>query len=104
MNEKEADIISELKSRGYDEDPKREEGEGGYDYLLRMQVRTFTADKVRQLKNDIASAQKKFDGLRATTEKEIWLKELDQFQTAYEKWVVEITNQTVPTKKKRTKK
>ena len=104
MNEKEANIIEELKNRGYDEDPKREEGEGGYDYLLRMQVRTFTADKVRQLKNDIASAQKKFDGLRATTEKEIWLKELDQFQTAYEKWVVEITNQTVPTKKKRTKK
>jgi DNA topoisomerase-2 len=101
MNEKESDIISELEARGYDEDPKKVEGEGGYDYLLRMQVRTFTADKVRQLKNDIASTQEKLDGLRATTEQEIWLRELDEFEASYRKWLRDIEKEVVKTKKRR---
>ena len=105
MNQEEKDIITELKTRGYDEDPKKEENEGGYDYLLRMQVRTFTADKIRQLKNDITSNQQKLDGLRATKEKDMWLKELNEFEKHYDLWLVEIDNQSVKqTKKRRNKK
>lgn len=104
MNQKESDIIINLKNRGYDEDPKKQEDEGGYDYLLRMQVRTFTADKVRQLKNDIASTQEKLDGLRATTEQEIWLRELQEFERAYTKWLQDIEKEIIKTKKRRAKK
>lgn len=99
MNVEEEVVIKELANRGYDEDPKKEEGEGGYEYLLRMQVRTFTANKVKQLKNDIASTQEKLDGLRATSEQSMWLKELDEFEVAYLRWVDEMDNQVVPTKK-----
>ena len=104
MNEKESDIIAVLKARGYDEDPKKEEGEGGYDYLLRMQVRTFTADKVRQLKNDISSAKEKLDGLRATKEQDIWLRELEEFEVSYKKWLGNIEKEVVKTKKSKNKK
>ena len=103
MNQKESNIIDELKSRGYDEDP-RAEGEGGYDYLLRMQVRTFTADKVRQLKNDIASTKEKLDGLRVTTEQEIWIRELDEFEVEYRKWLQDIEKDSNSNKKQRVKK
>ena len=51
MNEKEVNIIKELKHRGYDENPKKENSdEAGYDYLLMLQVRTFTLEKIKQLK------------------------------------------------------
>ena len=55
MNVEEDIIVSELNRRNYDEEPCQ----GGYDYLLRLQVRTFTANKVNQLKNDIESHKKK---------------------------------------------
>lgn len=101
MNEKESDIIKKLKIRGYDEDPNKEDsGSGGYDYLLRMQVRTFTADKVLQLKNDIISTKEKLDRLRVRSEQDIWLKELEEFEVAYSKWLVEIDKQVIKPKKK----
>jgi DNA topoisomerase-2 len=104
MNEKESDIIEVLTGRGYDEDPKKAEGEGGYDYLLRMQVRTFTADKIKQLNNDIISLKEKLEGLRAKSEKKIWLSELEQFENAYKKWLQEIEQEEAVAKKRRATK
>lgn len=104
MNVEEEELVKELKNRGYDEDPKKEEGEGGYDYLLRMPVRNLTANKVKQLKNDITSTQEKLDGLCATTEQSMWLNELEEFEKAYVKWIDDINNQVVPTKKATKKK
>lgn len=101
MNEKESDIINELKQRGYDEDPKKDPDVGGYDYLLRMQVRTFTADKVKQLKNDIASTQEKLEGIRAKTEKDMWLQELEEFEKVYRNWLLEIEKETIKSKKRK---
>jgi DNA topoisomerase-2 len=103
MNENESDIISVLKERNYDEDPKKNEGEGGYDYLLRMQVRTFTADKIKQLNNDIASLKEKLEGLRAKSEKKIWLEEINQFENAYKRWLQEIEQEAVAKKRRATK-
>jgi DNA topoisomerase-2 len=104
MNENESDIIDALKQRGYNEDPKKTEGEGGYDYLLRMQVRTFTADKIKQLNNDIASLKEKLDNLKSKSEKKIWLEELNQFENAYKKWLQEIEQEEAVAKKRRVTK
>ena len=104
MNEHESDIISVLKERNYDEDPKKNEGEGGYDYLLRMQVRTFTADKIKQLNNDIMSLKEKLEGLRAKSEKNIWIEELDQFSNSYQRWLQEIEQEEAVAKKRRATK
>jgi DNA topoisomerase-2 len=101
MNEEESEIIKTLTDRGYDQDPKKNEGEGGYDYLLRMQVRTFTADKIKELNNDIASLKEKLEGLRAKSEKDIWIEELNQFENAYRRWLQEIEQEEAVAKKRR---
>jgi len=105
MNEEENNIISVLEERGYDKDNKKkanhteedeeEKSGGSYDYLLRLQVRTFTANKVRQIRNDIISIQEKIDGLRATTEKQLWLNDLDELETEYVKFLRLVDNDKV---------
>ena len=94
MNEKEEDIVTTLKERGYDEEPDA----GGYDYLLRLQVRTFTSDKVKQLKNDILSSKTKLDTLTKTKPEQMWLNELNDLENHYDKWLVEMSKR-VPKKK-----
>lgn len=95
MNRKEADIIAELKKREYDTN------DGEYDYLLRMQVRTFTSDKVEHINAEIATTQKKLHTLRTTNEKQVWLGELTEFEKHYDKWLLDMQNRvTKKTKKK----
>jgi DNA topoisomerase-2 len=103
MNVAESKIINTLEERGYDEDPKKLSDEGGYDYLLRMPVRSFTEEKVKQLQNDIKSNKQVLDNLVKTTEKEMWITELDEFEMAYDKWVLEIDKE-VSVKKTKSKK
>lgn len=100
MNVEESKIIKELKERDYDEDPKKEES--GYDYLLNMQVRTFTADRVKKLKDDIASNKKKLEDIKKTNESKMWINDLDEFVEQYEKWLKIIEKETM--KKKGRKK
>ena len=69
-----------------------------------MQVRTFTADKITQLNNDIASLKEKLDGLRAKSDKDIWIEELDQFENAYKRWLSEIEQEEAVAKKRRVTK
>jgi hypothetical protein len=103
MNVKESEIIQQLKKSKYAEDPKKEEGNGGYEYLLRLQVRTFTEDKVKQIKDEVLSLEKKLNEVRTTTEAQVWLQELEEFEVAYASWVVEMDKQ-IGKSKKRTKK
>ena len=98
MNVPEEQVLDELKKREYDEEPKS----GGYDYLLRLQVRTFTADKIKQLKNDIESAQTKLDTLKATSETKLWLNELAEFEKKYMSWIKDMESRV--SKKAKSKK
>jgi len=113
MNEEEEDVIAALEERGYDKDKNKknkegeedgEKNEGSYDYLLRMQVRTFTANKVRQIKNDIASIQEKVDGLKATSEKQLWLNDLEEFETEYAKFLRTMDTEDLKVNKKESKR
>ena len=91
MKKKEDDIISELTTRKYDT-----EGEhGGYDYLLRLQVRTFTVEKIQQLKNDIESLQTRLDTIIATSEENMWLQELEELEKHYDVWLKDINNRKI---------
>ena len=89
-----------------------EEGDGssktGYEYLLRLQVRTFTSNKVKQLKNDIDGLTKKLNDIQSTSEKKMWLQDLKEFEIEYVKWL-KIMSETKkeknpPTQKTITKK
>jgi len=95
------EIIYELEERKYDKifretkntskeesaDHDGEHGsEHGYEYLLRMQFLSITKEKISKLENDISSLLEKRNELSSTTEKEMWLKELEIFEEEYLKF------------------
>jgi DNA gyrase/topoisomerase IV subunit B len=94
MNIPEQVIIEELQKRGYDkekknnsEDDESEENNNGYNYLLRLQVRNFTSDKVKELQNDIINIEEKINNVKKTSLKKMWLNDIEEFEVAYEKWL-----------------
>lgn len=87
MNIREDELVETLKRTGYDENPRCDnDSEGGYEYLLRMQVRTFTHEKVKQLEKDIQASKKALKALRDTSEKQMWNTDLDMLEKAYKSW------------------
>ena len=110
MNVEEDKVVSELEKRKYDKDFKQTQTDDdetsvsgnkhGYEYLLRLQVRTFTANKVKQLKDDITSINGKLRKVKSTTEKQMWLSDIEEFEKEYAKWLKTMETQ----KPKKTKK
>jgi DNA gyrase/topoisomerase IV subunit A len=96
MNVSEKVIVETLKSRNYDVDPK----EKTYDYLLRLQVRTFTAEKVNSIRKEITNLEKDLEKLIKTSEEKIWIKELKEFVTKYQKWEKDMQKRKIKKKKK----
>jgi len=95
INKKKEDvIISELEEKGYDKKGKDkeedEEDEGkqskGYRYLLDMKIRSFTKEKLEELKNEIDKLTRQIKDLKDTSEKKLWLKDLDEFVEGYQKF------------------
>lgn len=115
MNVPESEVITEMEKKGYDkldktvnkkESEKDEEDDeediktgGSYDYLLRMQIRTFTTDKIDKLKNDIASKIEELKMAQNTKEENMWIKDLDELEKEYMKFL-KIMNEEKPKKKK----
>ena len=106
QSRKTTEIVAELEERGYDkedssdeevvkEDEEDDEEEKkpdkrschGFEYLLRMQISSITAEKIDKLKNDIASNILDRDTLLGTTEKEMWKSDLEMFLEAYNPYV-----------------
>ena len=113
-----SDIYDDLESRGYDkeddkEDDKKSDDEdnednednddkkNGYNYLLRLQFRSITEEKINQLKKDIASKIVTRDNLVNTSEQQIWINDLDEFQIAYTKWLKIIDKELAKKKRKK---
>jgi len=112
---KTTDIISTLEERGYDkeikkfnindtneddEDDEKDSKRSGYDYLMRLQFRSITEEKINKLSHDIDSNIKERNTLSKTTEKKLWLDDLKEFEVAYHKWLKVIENETVKSRKK----
>lgn len=93
MNVEESLIVQSLEKTGYDkENEKVNEDEesgssGGYNYLLKMQVRTFTSNKVKQLRAEIEEKNSRLRNIESTSEKQLWLNDLDEFKKEYVKWL-----------------
>ena len=93
MEQDETATIKQLDSRGYDKDPRDQT----YSYLLRLPIRTFTTDKVKDLKNDIAVLRKDLSTLHKTKVEKIWLRELKELEKEYNKWL-KVMEKRVPKK------
>lgn len=103
----EDDIVQDLEDRKYDKQiikPKDDDDEdqiGGYNYLLRMQIRSFTTKKLNSLIDDIDSLKKKIDKANNTSEKQMWIIDLDEFVKLYTVWLKDIANEKVKIRKKK---
>lgn len=106
---KTADMCIELEKRGYDkntnlteenEETEEKDTISGYDYLLRLQFKSITDEKINALANDILQKTKTRDTLFKTSEKKLWLNDLDEFEKEYTKWIKVIDKELVKTTKK----
>lgn len=59
-----------------------EKDKNSFDYLLSMQVRSFTKDKYEKLCKELEDALKELEQLKNTTETQMWLSDLDALETA----------------------
>lgn len=77
MNRDETTIVNDMEKTGYDKQ------EGSYEYLLKMQVRTFTKNKIQSLKSEIESKTTQMNIIQKTSIEDMWLNELDTFAKKY---------------------
>jgi len=94
LSRKTDDLVSDLEERKYDKIDDK------YDYLLQLQIGSITAEKIDKLQSDIDSRQREYNSLLETNEKEMWIKDLDEFETAYNKWLPVINNEGMKDKKR----
>jgi DNA topoisomerase-2 len=84
----EGEIISEMEKKGYDKKTDDEDiSKGTYNYLLHMQIRSFTKQKVEALEKEIRDIEEKIKRIEAITEYKMWLNDLDLFEKEYKKWL-----------------
>lgn len=111
------ELVEELRKKKYDEitsDDKEEEDskddKHGYSYLLSMQFRSITAEKINILQNDIESAIERENELQSQTESDMYMTDLENFEKQYKPFLKaiikrELADVTVKkTVKKRRKK
>ena len=91
MEQEEVKTISDMEEKGYDKDFQ----DDTYNYLLRLPIRVFTTDKVKELKDDIESLKKDLDTLQKTGIEDMWLKELKELEREYKKWIKEVEKRVV---------
>jgi hypothetical protein len=86
----EDDLAKEMKSRGYYNfnDNKEEKDEtklSGYSYLINMNIRSFTKQKLEILQRDIELINKRIEDIENTTPSNMWLNDLKELETEYKK-------------------
>ncbi|KAF2293580.1 hypothetical protein GH714_002987 [Hevea brasiliensis] len=78
---------------GKEENPKTVSGNGvqasDYEYLLSMPIGTLTLEKVQKLCDDKDKIDEEVKILRNTTPKDLWMKDLDAFESQLEKFEAE---------------
>ena len=67
---KEDSIISELVEKKY------KKVKGNFDYLINLPIKTFTYEKINELKDEAAKLEEKLKTLSETTVSDLWLGEL----------------------------
>jgi len=95
-NKKRSEIEIELEKNKF---PKND---NSYNYLLSMPIYNLTNEKIEELKKQESDKQTEHDTLVKKTPEQLWLKDLDDLENAYDKWI-EAKEIPVTTNKKKTK-
>lgn len=109
FQKEESEVISDMEKLGYTKISTTNNDEKGYEYLLRLHMRSFTKNKLQEIQKEIEKLEAMIKDLEKTSERKLWLQDLKQFETAYDKLLVDLKkelDQPVPksNKKKSTKK
>ncbi|KAF2969524.1 hypothetical protein GQX73_g4046 [Xylaria multiplex] len=83
---------TEAKVKSEEEEDDAENGEEtsldddsrGYDYLLSMPIWSFTQERLDRLKEQILKKKEEHDELQALSEKDLWCKDLDDFEEIWD--------------------
>ena len=81
MNKKESDIFFVLEEMNICKE------DGSYDYLLRLQVKTFTTEKINELQKEIDGKNNKLTNVYTTTEGQMWKNDILEFEKHYAKFL-----------------
>jgi len=65
-----------------EDDEKSVAQSGGYDYLLGMQLWSLTYEKIEKLEQELSEKSEELENLEATTIKELWRNDIDEFLDA----------------------
>ncbi|ATZ80450.1 DNA topoisomerase 2 [Bodo saltans virus] len=60
-----------------------------YDYITSMQLFSLTSEKIEELENEYKKKQAEYDDYDATSIKELWKRDLQEFIISYNKWLLE---------------
>jgi DNA topoisomerase-2 len=72
-------LFKEMEKRQYDKD------DSSYNYLLNMNIRSFTKQKLDSLKKEMEKTEKELDWIKKTSSSTIWLNELAELEREYNK-------------------
>jgi len=78
MKRSRVDIETDLKEQSFDTI------DGNYNYLLNMSTLSFTLERIDELQTDFQNVSNKLIIYKNTTIEQLWLKELDELQEAYD--------------------
>ena len=81
-----------METKGYDKE------EDSFDYLLRLQVRSFTRQKIEELETEIENIKKQIKTIQNTSETQMWINDLDAFTKAYNTWLKSLEKSEKSTK------
>ena len=84
-NKKKDKLEKELEELEFPRLSRNSENES-YNYLLSMPLWSLTREKVEELQKQHDDKETEYETLKATSEEEIWLSELDELEEAYIKW------------------
>lgn len=87
-----SEVIQQLENKKYPKlahDYRVKDDSKSYRYLTDMSIMSMTQDKINELKENMKECQDIYDKYFNTTVHELWMKELDEFMNAYDKWLDE---------------
>lgn len=105
ISRKKIDIESELNLKKFDkifqDNSDDESKDSGYNYLLRLQISSITFEKIEKLESEIQNKINQRNILLKTSEKQLWINDLDDFQKVYLSWFDELNNEGIMKKDKK---
>jgi len=80
---KQADIVKMLEEKGYETLYSNQSKQKSYDYLVKMPLHTLSMEMVEKLHKELEEKKIKYESLKNTTSKQLWLRELRELHTMY---------------------